>query len=302
MKDITEPKTTAVALGFFDGVHLGHRAVAGEAVKLADAMGITPCAFTFTMKNAVTAAKAGAGLICTEDEKESRLSELGIKKIFCPDFAEFKDMSGEDFVNELLCKSFGAAVLCCGEDFRFGKNAASGTNELSALCKKQGIVLAVVPAVLQNGTVISSTAVRRAISAGDMAQARQLLGRAYSFSFKVEHGKKLGRTINAPTINQHFAKELLLPRFGVYASFARVDGVWHPSVTNIGVKPTVTSEGTALAETCIIGLEQNLYGELVEVAPVSFMRDETKFLGVEQLKAAIEDDIAKAFAICAEYK
>ena len=128
------------------------------------------------------------------------------------------------------------------------------------------------------------------------------MGRNYSFCIEVVHGRKLGRSINAPTINQPLPQGLLLPHFGVYASFARVGGTWYPAVTNIGVKPTVTNVNIATAETCIIGLTQNLYGKRVEVAPVQFIREEVKFANVTELKTAIENDLKNAAEICAGIK
>lgn len=295
-------KNAAIALGFFDGVHLGHRAVVARAVDTAKENGLTPCVFTFTAGGGASAGKAGQGLICTEDERRAELLRLGAEEIFCPDFESFKGMTGEAFVRELLYDKLGAAALCCGEDFRFGRGASCGTAELRVLCGELGMALAVVPEVLLDGEPVSSTRIRTAIAGGDIKTASRLLGRAYSFTLKVEHGRKLGRTIGFPTINQHLPQGLLCPRFGVYASFALVGGVWRGAVTNIGVNPTVTGDNIAVAETYITGVDERLYGETITVAPVRFMRGEQKFEGVQQLKEAIARDADAARGIREEEK
>lgn len=298
MNSIGENSNTSIALGFFDGVHIGHQTVIRQAVELAHKQSLVPCVFTFTTGHSAPTAKLNGGAIITEENKEAELYKLGVGKIFCPDFELFKDMTGEEFVRDMLLKQYHAKALTCGFDFHFGKNARYGIEELMQLCKNFGIRLCVVPAILDEGKAISSTRIREALRQGDIETANRLLGRRYGFDFEVVQGKRLGRTINAPTINQHFPSGFELPKFGVYASFAEVDGKLYPAVTNIGVKPTVKSDHIPLAETYIIGVNEDFYGKRIPITLVQFLRPEMKYASVEELKNSIHCDIEKAVEVC----
>ncbi|WP_312645096.1 riboflavin biosynthesis protein RibF [Hydrogenoanaerobacterium sp.] len=298
MNTIGETKGAAIALGFFDGVHRGHQAVVGKAVELACELSLDPCVFTFTTNHGSPAAKACSGIITTEETKEAELYKLGVKEIFCPDFDVFKDMTGEEFVRDMLYGQYRARAVCCGYDFRFGKGAQCTIDDMKQLCGRFGIELCVVPAILDEGKAISSTRIREALREGDIETVNRLLGRRYGFDFAVVHGKRLGRTIDAPTINQPFPVNFALPRFGVYASFAEVEGRQYPAVTSIGVKPTVKSDNVPLAETYIMGIDADFYGKHVPVTLVQFLRPEIKFSSVEELKRNIHRDAQQAMEVC----
>lgn len=285
---------TAVALGFFDGVHRGHQAVIGRAVELAGEE-LAPAVFTFRPSGDMPARKSG-GLLCTEEQKEEELRRLGVRLVASPGFEDIRGISGEDFVRENLFRGMRAKILCCGEDFRFGRGAALAVRELAGLCRELDIRLEVVPPVLEDGAPVSSTRIRAAVSAGEMETARRLLGRPFGICFPVEHGRRLGRRLGFPTINQVFPERFVLPRFGVYAAFVRWKGVLYPAVANVGVKPTVGAE-RPLAETYIAGFEGDLYGEKVPVSLVSFLRPEQKFPSVDQLREQISRDAAAASAL-----
>lgn len=289
---------TAVALGFFDGVHRGHRAVVEAMLAAARTGGLTPAVFTFPPGPSAPAAKRGQGFLTTEAEKEAELRALGAEEIFCPDFEEFQNMSGEEFVRGLLCGRYGAKALCCGYDFRFGKGAGCGVTALQALCEALAITLTVVPAVLDDGAPVSSTRIREALAQGEIETVNRLLGRRYGFCFEVTRGRRLGTTIGFPTINQPLPQGMALPRFGVYAAFAQVAGQWLPAVTNIGVNPTVENDYLPLAETHIFGASGELYGEWVPLCLVRFLRGEFKFSSVEEMLEHIRRDAAEAAEIC----
>lgn len=294
-------KSTSIALGFFDGVHRGHQAVVARAVELAGAQGLTPCVFTFTTGSATPQSKRGYAAITTGAVKEKLLRGLGITEIICPEFARFQNLTGEEFVRDLLCAEYGARAICCGDNFHFGKGARWGVDDLDSLCKQYGVQLAIVPAVLENDVAVSSTRVREQLAAGNIPAVNALLGRSYAFCFEVAHGRRLGRKIDAPTINQAFPAGFALPRFGVYASFAQVDGVLYPSVTNIGVKATVVTGGEPLAETHISGVSKDLYGKMVPVYLVQFQRPEMKFASIEELAQNIRQDTQEARSICHDF-
>lgn len=161
---------------------------------------------------------------------------MGGALLLSPDFTDFSAMPPEEFVDEVLVRRLGAAVVCCGDDFRFGRDAAGDVPMLKTLCAARGVEVDVVPAVLWGGERVSSTRIRRLLGEGEVETAGELLGRAFGYDFTVVHGKRLGRTIDSPTINQRFPADFVRLRHGVYAAAARVDGVLRPAVTNIGLR------------------------------------------------------------------
>ena len=281
----------AVAMGVFDGLHIGHSAVIQQAVSMRSE-GLIPAVFTFSM----TASPKKSGMIISDDEKTRLLREMGVEKIYMPQFSSFAGMDGESFVREKLLGEMKAAAVCCGYDFRFGKGRAWGTKELGELCEKYGIRLTVLPEVTLGGEEVSSSKVREAIAEGDMETASKLLGRSFSFELEVMHGRKLARSLGFPTINQKWPEENVVPKYGVYAAKAYVDGVGHPAVTNVGVKPTVAQNGEdgVLAETYIEGFSGELYGRFVKVDLIKFLRPEKKFGSIDELKAQIMQDAAES--------
>ena len=288
-----EIRQTAVALGFFDGVHRGHRRVIEKAVELANG-NLTPAVFTFTMNESGPAKKQGAGEITTLEQKIRILKSMGIQQICAPEFSDFCNLSGEEFVSRILKEKMNAAAVCCGRDFRFGKGASCDATALSRFCEKAGLSCTILEEVMDEGEAVSSTRVRRAIAAGEMEKARQLLGRRYFLDFPVEHGKALGRKLQFPTINQPIPQQMVLPRFGVYATMAQVDGIFYAGVTNIGVRPTVEKGMAPRAETYLIGFSGDLYGKQVPVEFLSFLRPEQKFDSVEALRDQIASDAQTA--------
>ena len=288
-----EIRQTAVALGFFDGVHRGHRRVIEKAVELANG-NLTPAVFTFTMNESGPAKKQGAGEITTLEQKIRILKSMGIQQIYAPEFSDFCNLSGEEFVSRILKEKMNAAAVGCGRDFRFGKGASCDAAALSRFCEKAGLSCTILEEVMDEGEAVSSTRVRRAIAAGEMEKARQLLGRRYFLDFPVEHGKALGRKLQFPTINQPIPQQMVLPRFGVYATMAQVDGNFYAGVTNIGVRPTVEKGMAPRAETYLIGFSGDLYGKQVPVEFLSFLRPEQKFHSVEALRDQIASDAQTA--------
>lgn len=282
----------AVALGLFDGVHLGHRAVINAALAQRG-NGLSPAVFTFEPDCVLRKSGGSSGFIYTKTEKEILLlEEIGVDDIISPPFGELCGLSGEEFAEEILSRQLRAALVCCGDDFRFGKNASCGAQELISFGKRFGFEVEVVGAVEYGGSTVSSSRIRELLLSGDIASANSLLGSSYFISAEVTDGNHIGRTIDFPTINQDFAEGQLVPRYGVYRTFTNVGGRVLPSVTNIGVKPTVEGVRRPLAETHIIGYSGDLYGKNVDVSFESFIRPETKFGSLDELKAQISADIA----------
>lgn len=280
------PGLTAVALGFFDGLHLAHQQVIGRAVR---AVGLAPAVFTFQTDSTAPVSKR-TGLLMEEWQKEELLGRMGVRVLWSPSFCQFAHLSPEDFVNQVLVYGFQARLVCCGYNYTFGKGGSAGSEELSCLCQKAGIQCETLPAVERLGSPVSSSRIRQAIGEGDMELAAALLGRPFTLEERVETGHQLGRRLFFPTINQRFPDRFVQPRFGVYASETVINGIRYPSITNVGRRPTVGSDAV-LAETHLLGTHQNLYGLRVPVSLLRFMRPEQKFPSVEELQAQVLWDI-----------
>ena len=297
LNETVSPDKRAIALGFFDGVHLGHASVLKKAVSYKDE-GILPCAFTFSMSRCTRPDKKKNSLaIQTEDEKTACMKNLGIEEIFCPDFSSFMNLTPKEFAEDILIKKFNAKVLCCGSDFRFGKKAAGDINFLKLICEKYNVKLEIVPEVYFENEPVSSTRIRNAVAYGDVKKAKEMLGRYFNINAEVIHGKQIGRKIGFPTINQRLPMGGVIPKFGVYSTMITMpDGKVFCGTTNVGIKPTVGSE-EILAESYITDFSEDIYGKTVKTEFVEFLRIEEKFESVDMLSQAIQRDSKKSFEI-----
>ncbi|MGN0696061.1 MAG: tRNA pseudouridine(55) synthase TruB [Oscillospiraceae bacterium] len=294
-KDMNYKGGYAVALGIFDGVHRGHRSVIGETVRLAEELDLKAAVFTFRTDSVSEGGKVlRRSCLMSEEEKEFRIRDIGAEYIFSPPFSELKDMSAEDFVRIVLRNRMGAKAVVCGEDFRCGRGASCDAVQLYELCRKYGITLKTVPPVPdENGEKISSGRIRKLIAEGDISEAARLMGTGYVFRSKVINGRRLGRTLGFPTINQHIPRYMQLPRFGVYAARVEISGRSYDGLANVGVKPTVTDSGDILCETYIFDFDEDIYGLDVRTELLKFIREERKFSSKQELKAQVLSDIDK---------
>ena len=296
MTDITAAGFTggksAVALGFFDGLHLGHTQVIVQAL-MQELTPLIPIVFTFSGRSVLPKFRRREDII-SHDLKLELLEKMGVKHIYAPDFDDVKDMTAEQFVEEILVKRLNAGFVSCGYDFRFAKGGAANADTLRELCGRRGIEVCVVPAVKIDGEVVSSTLIRRLIRSGDMEKANLLLGYELTYSLEVVYGKQNGRKMGFPTINQIIPEEMTVPKQGVYKSRTKAGDTEYPSITNIGVKPTIDLEAgevrKPLMETHIIGFDGELYGQRVSVSLLSYMREERKFSGLQELSLQLEKD------------
>ncbi len=280
---------TSAALGIFDGVHTGHRAVIANAAKHR-IDGAEPCVFTFSPDTALF--KGADGFIYGECEKNQIIGKsCGVEKIYSESFADICSLDGESFVKEILCGKLNVAYVSCGRDFRFGKGASCGAEELAQFGKKYGFETETADDVCVSGERVSSTLIRRLVKDGEMEKAAEYLGEPYAIFKKVTHGAQLGRTIGYPTANQVFEKGQLVPRFGVYASKVYIDGKCFSAMTNVGIKPTVDYDGMPLAETYIDGFNGDIYEKNIHTALIRFIRPEMKFSSLGELKNQIAEDI-----------
>ena len=285
----------SLALGTFDGFHLGHMAVINAAKKSEYPM----YALLFDEHPLkVIRGEAPPELLCDSVLFRIR-EENGIPAIHI-DFSEIMDMTAEEFFYEILLDEMEVRELSCGENYSFGKGGKGNIELLGKLCNENGVKLNVVATVLYKGEPISSTRIRRAVESGNMEEAREMLGRPFSYCFPVIDGDKRGRTLGFPTANQVFPDGFIKMKRGVYASCCRVDGKLYPAMTNYGVRPTVDGE-KCFSETHIIGFDGNLYSKCIEVFILAFIRDEKKFDGLDGLSAAIAEDKETALKIFSDY-
>ena len=283
---------TAVALGLFDGVHLGHQQVIKAAAEFKK-KGLSAGVFTFKT-NTVTSKGGKIDAILSDRLKAEKFCELGAEFVFSPEFGKCKELSPEDFVKEILVKKLNAGAVVCGYDFRFGKGAQGDCKALKDFGKKYGFETVVVEPMRCEGEIVSSTFIRELVREGKIAKANKLMGGRFPMELEVVHGQAVGRTWNFPTINQIIPENQVKPKFGVYCSRVLMDGRWYDGVTNIGIKPTVEVKTGPLAETFIMGYEGDLYGRILRLELFEFIRAEKKFASLEELKAEIADN--KRFA------
>lgn len=279
---------TAVALGFFDGLHKGHLEVIRKAV---DTKNVASAVFTFNNSPLLDLKKQAPAKIITNEQKFELLNKFGVEFLLSVDFNNVMNLSAEEFVEKILVNKLNAKYVYCGFNFSFGKNGMANANDLQYICSKYGIQVESISPVLYDGKVISSTAIRALLKSGNIITANKMLGRPFSFNFVVIHGKKLGRILGAPTINQSFPDNFINPKFGVYSSLVKFDDVSTYGVTNIGIKPTVGSE-LPLAETFMPEYRGNdIYGKKVEVSLIEFIRPEIKFDSLDCLSKQIKKDV-----------
>jgi len=284
------PRT--VALGLFDGLHSGHRAVIAAALEQDG-----QCA-VYTFQPSTVTTKGDNRALLAEEELYNRMEQLGVQDLVVADFGAVRHLTPAAFIDEVLIGQLHATTVVCGYNYRFGAGGAGDTDTLISLCKQRQIRTVVVPPTVVQGVPVSSTAIRAALAAGDMALARRMLSNAYCLRLPVVEGQHLGRKLGLPTINQVLPEGMALPRFGVYVSSIEIGNAVYHGVTNIGRRPTVGAD-RPLAETWIDGFDGDVYGQTVAVYPVAFLRDEIAFPDLDSLQAQIQKDAKEAAALFA---
>lgn len=279
---------TAIALGFFDGLHLAHMQVIRPVLDAARERGFVPCVLLFDKHPQSVLSNVQVPFLLTQEQRNSIFKSLGVKTVFLQ-FDDIKNLSPEEFVKDVLVEKYNAGFVSCGYNYRFGKKAQGDVELLRRSGEKYGFEVKVCENTMLGNESISSSAIRQAIQDGDIVKANKMLGRPFSFSAEVFDGDHRGRLLGAPTINQYLPEGIAVPAFGVYASVAVVDGKEMPAVTNIGNRPTF--DGVSVrSETYIIGYSGNLYGKNIEVRLFDFIRAERKFSDADELKTQIAAD------------
>ena len=291
-------KGTAVALGYFDGIHLGHQAVLNTALEKAAEMKLTPAVMLFDIHPRKLLTGKVPPMLLSEERKRKLLKEMGFE-IFEFDFRQAMNYSHEEFEEKVLLSQLNAKAVVCGYDYHYGKGGEGSPETLKNELTPKNIVVCSLSPVYLGDEAVSSTKIRHLINDGEIEKANAMLGDYFTYDFTVEKGDGIGHKLGFPTINQFFPEDFIIPKYGVYASRVKIDGEYYSSVTNIGTRPTVSGESLR-SETCIFDFEDDLYGKRVEVSLLKFLRSEKKFMSLDELREAINKDIIKAKEIYKE--
>lgn len=282
-----EGQCESLALGFFDGVHIGHRRVIESAVRYGGISGV----LTFDKHPLAAITGQAPPSLMSRRDKISRIEQLGADVLYMIDFETVRSITAEDFIL-LLKERLGLTSVSCGCNFHLGSDVAdAGT--LSRICTFHGIGVKISDMAVFDGLPVSSTRIRQAVQAGDMPLVERMLGYPYGFTSEVIEGDRRGRQLGFPTINQRLPADMTEPRRGVYISLVHIGEKWLPGVTNIGLRPTY-AVSEPLAETHILGFDGDLYGESVEVRLYGFLRGERRFDSEAELIGAVQGNIRQA--------
>lgn len=276
------------ALGFFDGVHLGHQALLAECVRLAGAMDCETAAVTFENHPQSLFRKDTPPLLTTLPDRFRLLLRYGIDHVYpFPVTREVMGKPWQDFLEELI--EWGAAGFVCGDDFRFGRGGEGNCDTLREFCRARKIPCVIVPEQKRNGVRISSSYIRRQIEEGDMATAVRFLGHGHMLTGTVVTGRRLGHKLGFPTANIELPEGVVVPRHGVYACRAYVGQQGYMAVSNVGSRPTVQGHQVR-TETWLLDFSGDLYGQPVTLEFLRFLRPEQRFGSLDALKAAVLAD------------
>ena len=278
---------TIYALGFFDGVHIGHAALLKRCREMAGAEGCDAGAVTFDVHPETLVLHQAPVLLNAPRDRELLLREnFHMQTVVTLPFDEhMRSMPWEDFL-EMLRRDYGAVGFVCGDDFRFGYRGQGNAAILERYCREEKLPCAVVPEQTLDGIRVSSTYIRSQIESGDMATAVRFLGHPHILRGTVVHGRALGRKLGVPTANLRLIPGMVVPRFGVYACRCIIDGTAYPAVTNVGTRPTVEGQSVTV-EPWILDYSGDLYGREITLEFYYFIRPEKKFPDLEALKAEI---------------
>lgn len=292
--DFESPAPSVVALGCFDGVHIGHSAVISKAVSIAKERSLMSAVWCFDSPPKNFFDPSSAPVLTTPNEKRKLIEALGVELLVCVPFdLNIGALSPEEFFNEILVKRLHAKHIVCGFNYSFGKNGKGDTKLLAKLCSEIGIDFTALPPILRNGETISSSAIRAMLSIGNTEDAAKLLGRKYSITSKVINGNHLGRTLGFPTANIALNSEELLLKKGVYVVRALCEYGAFFGITNVGTHPTVFPN-LLLAETNLFDFSGDLYEKKIKIEFLEFVRPERTFESIDELSAQVSNDIELA--------
>lgn len=297
IEDFKQLEETCTALGNFDGVHVGHQTLIRAAAEKAEEKGLASAVFSFSNhpKSLIPGARPVKNIVYSE-EKEALIEKLGVDYLVnIPFTEEIMRMSPEAFVKTFLKDKMNAKEVFCGFNYHFGYKGEGDTKMLRILGAKYGFHVNEVKPVSVDGDIVSSTLIRNMIMAGEMEECSKYLGRNYDIGGEVVVGNRLGRSIGFPTSNIMIDESMVTPPNGVYITYCIYNGVKYPSITNVGVKPTIGTFKKNM-ETHIFNFNKELYGKMIKIEFIKKTRDEVKFAGIDELSAQIAKDCREAKA------
>lgn len=294
--DFLLPQESVVAIGKFDGIHLGHQKLFAKVLEQKE-NALLAVVFSFDPSPRAFFSKTAVQELMTGEEKRMAFEQMGIDVLIeFPLNEETAATKPERFVEEYLVRKLRASVIAAGTDLSFGNKGAGNTALLEKLSGIYGYRVEVIDKVCIDAQEVSSTSIREAVGMGDMEKAGRLLGAPYQINGIVSHGRQIGRTLGMPTLNILPPEEKLLPPNGVYYSRVWMDGRQYPAISNIGYKPTVSDTQVMGVETYLYDFAQDAYGRQISVELLCFKRDERKFDSVESLKAQLKKDMDEGAA------
>lgn len=294
-EDFKLERSSAVTLGKFDGVHLGHQKLISIVKEKAEEQGLLSVMFTFDRIPLSICPQKNQHFLSTNSERRMLCENYGIDvEVEYPFTTTLMNMEPEEFVSDILINKLKAKVIVVGTDYCFGRDRSGNVEFLISNAAKYGYETIVVEKEKFQDKDISSTYVREELKLGHMETVNVLLNRPYSITGIVAKGNQLGRKLEIPTINVYPTEIKLLPPNGVYASRILIDGAWYYGVTNLGTKPTISDGYEVSVETNVFDFDKDVYGNRVEVALYHFLRQEMKFENVEALKKQMESDASFA--------
>ena len=286
-------KERVIALGFFDGVHLGHAAPLRRTVEEAARRGATPAVFTFDRPPKEVVTGIPCPLIASPEDRKGLLERLfGIKDVIMVPFdREMMTTAWDDFVTKILVERYHAVHLVAGHDHHFGHKNQGSPELLVKKCAELGLGCDIIPKVELDGITVSSTYIRNLVGMGQLERASRFLGHPHVLTQEVRHGRRIGHTIGVPTVNLVAPPHVLVPSYGVYVTKVFLpSGESYPAVTNVGTRPTVNNGTDVTVEPWLLGFDGDLYGRRVRVEFFQRIRDEIRFDSLDSLRLQIQKD------------
>lgn len=286
-------KERVIALGFFDGVHLGHAALLRRTVEEAARRGATPAVFTFDRPPKEVVTGIPCPLIASPEDRKGLLERLfGIKDVIMVPFdREMMTTAWDDFVTKILVERYHAVHLVAGHDHHFGHKNQGSPELLVKKCAELGLGCDIIPKVELDGITVSSTYIRNLVGMGQLERASRFLGHPHVLTQEVRHGRRIGHTIGVPTVNLVAPPHVLVPSYGVYVTRVFLpSGESYPAVTNVGTRPTVNNGTDVTVEPWLLGFDGDLYGQRVRVEFFKRIRDEIRFDSLDSLRLQIQKD------------
>ena len=285
-------RRSAVTFGKFDGLHLGHQKLVERVLELKKEKNIVGAVCAFDMRPLWKTKQMRMERLMTGKERYHHLDKEIDYLVECPFTENFRSMTAEDFIRDVICGVFHADYVVVGTDFRFGRDQGGDVHTLEYYAKEYGYEPVVIEKERYNGNIISSTYIRDVLKGGNVRLTNYLLGYPFEVNGRVEHGRQLGRTLGFPTMNVAWPEYKLVPPRGVYVSEITVAGLKYPGISNVGVKPTVSKDDKVVLESFLFGYGSDAYGKKIKAEFLEFRRPEQKFGSIDEMKVCIDKDIA----------